>query len=84
MSYHSNPLSTRQAPLKKLQIALVNAILNNKTYLLEVSYWITISVELFISLQFLTASGTQKQNRKSIWNSSSSAKTLLSNPGAKS
>jgi len=43
MSYHSNPLNSYQAPPKKLQIALVNAILNNKTYLLEVSYWITIS-----------------------------------------
>lgn len=43
MSYHSNPVHHSQAPPKKLQIVLVNAILNNKAYLLEVSYWITIS-----------------------------------------
>jgi len=63
MSYHSNPLNSYQAPPKKLQIALVNAILNNKTYLLEVSYWITISVFYLFphsSLLTLIFPGTQK------------------------
>jgi len=41
--YHSSSFRVSNAPPKNLQILLVNAILNNKQYLLEVSYWITIS-----------------------------------------
>ena len=40
--YHSSSFRVSTAPPKNLQIILVNAILNNKHFLLEVSYWITL------------------------------------------
>lgn len=41
--YHSSSFRVTQAPPKNIQIILVNAILNNnKHFLLEVSYWITV------------------------------------------
>jgi len=40
--YHSSSFRVSTAPPKNLQIILVNAILNNKHFLMEVSYWITI------------------------------------------
>lgn len=42
--FYSNPSKTAQYIPKKLKLILVNAITNNKSYELEVSYWMTLSV----------------------------------------